>query len=132
MRIYQQSILHRIIWYNSWNQMSLNLNLIPLNNIFRKLCKCYVLETHSLFLFVLVYAEHFVFLLFFQSHFVMNLLNRCQVIIPTLLFTDCPNCLDDSLQTPNRWTMPLLKSGEKRYYLGIFFKVSANFIHFHE
>jgi hypothetical protein len=23
----------------------------------------------------------------------------------------------------NRWTMPLLKLGEKRYYLGIFFKV---------
>lgn len=25
--------------------------------------------------------------------------------------------------TPARWTMPLLKLGEKRYYLGIFFKV---------
>jgi len=24
----------------------------------------------------------------------------------------------------SRWTMPLLKLGEKRYYLGIFFKVS--------
>ncbi|KAG5900634.1 hypothetical protein JTB14_005911 [Gonioctena quinquepunctata] len=37
---------------------------------------------------------------------------------------DCPNCIDDSLPMPNRWTMPLLKLGEKRYYLGIFFKAN--------
>ncbi|CAH0547589.1 unnamed protein product [Brassicogethes aeneus] len=38
---------------------------------------------------------------------------------------DCPNCIDDSLPpAPNRWTMPLLKLGEKRYYLGIFFKAN--------
>ncbi|CAG9824202.1 unnamed protein product [Phaedon cochleariae] len=37
---------------------------------------------------------------------------------------NCPNCIDDSLPTPNRWTMPLLKLGEKRYYLGIFFKAN--------
>nr|CAH7750839.1 unnamed protein product [Callosobruchus chinensis] len=36
---------------------------------------------------------------------------------------DCPNCVDDT-PTPNRWTMPLLKLGEKRYYLGIFFKAN--------
>jgi hypothetical protein len=35
--------------------------------------------------------------------------------------TDCPNCVDDA---PSRWTMPLTKLGEKRYYLGIFFKVN--------
>jgi hypothetical protein len=40
-----------------------------------------------------------------------------------LLFSDCPNCVDESQISPNRWTMPLLKLGEKRYYLGIFFKV---------
>jgi len=40
------------------------------------------------------------------------------------LFLDCPNCVDESQYTPNKWTMPLLKLGEKRYYLGIFFKVS--------
>lgn len=45
----------------------------------------------------------------------------------TILFlpsTDCPNCVDESPVPPNRWTMPLLKLGEKRYYLGIFFKVN--------
>ncbi|XP_074025521.1 brevican core protein triforce [Leptinotarsa decemlineata] len=39
-------------------------------------------------------------------------------------FEDCPNCIDDSIAAPNRWTMPLLKLGEKRYYLGIFFKAN--------
>ncbi|XP_022226692.2 C-type lectin 37Db isoform X2 [Drosophila obscura] len=38
--------------------------------------------------------------------------------------TDCPNCVDESQYTPNKWTMPLLKLGEKRYYLGIFFKAN--------
>ncbi|XP_017104044.2 uncharacterized protein tfc isoform X1 [Drosophila bipectinata] len=37
---------------------------------------------------------------------------------------DCPNCVDESQYTPNKWTMPLLKLGEKRYYLGIFFKAN--------
>ncbi|XP_023031920.1 WD repeat-containing protein 48 homolog isoform X1 [Drosophila willistoni] len=38
--------------------------------------------------------------------------------------SDCPNCVDESQYTPNKWTMPLLKLGEKRYYLGIFFKAN--------
>lgn len=39
---------------------------------------------------------------------------------------DCPNCVDEHTGSlaASRWTMPLLKLGEKRYYLGIFFKVS--------
>ncbi|XP_062132047.1 C-type lectin 37Db isoform X2 [Drosophila sulfurigaster albostrigata] len=37
---------------------------------------------------------------------------------------DCPNCVDESQYMPNKWTMPLLKLGEKRYYLGIFFKAN--------
>ncbi|XP_044737509.1 uncharacterized protein LOC123299247 isoform X2 [Chrysoperla carnea] len=37
---------------------------------------------------------------------------------------DCPNCVDENTTAPNRWTMPLLKLGEKRYYLGIFFKAN--------
>lgn len=39
---------------------------------------------------------------------------------------DCPNCIDERpvSTTPNRWSMPLLKLGEKRYYLGIFFKAN--------
>jgi hypothetical protein len=37
---------------------------------------------------------------------------------------ECTNCVDDGVTlASNRWTMPLLKLGEKRYYLGIFFKV---------
>ncbi|XP_055376702.1 uncharacterized protein LOC129608924 [Condylostylus longicornis] len=36
---------------------------------------------------------------------------------------DCPNCVDET-QYSNKWTMPLLKLGEKRYYLGIFFKAN--------
>ncbi|XP_034108767.1 uncharacterized protein LOC117570943 isoform X1 [Drosophila albomicans] len=38
--------------------------------------------------------------------------------------SDCPNCVDESQYMPNKWTMPLLKLGEKRYYLGIFFKAN--------
>ncbi|XP_050488145.1 C-type lectin 37Db-like isoform X5 [Bombus huntii] len=39
---------------------------------------------------------------------------------------DCPNCVDEhsSNLAASRWTMPLLKLGEKRYYLGIFFKAN--------
>ncbi|XP_012252182.1 uncharacterized protein LOC105683840 [Athalia rosae] len=43
------------------------------------------------------------------------------------LFDDCPNCVDEhsgSIAAASRWTMPLLKLGEKRYYLGIFFKAN--------
>ncbi|XP_061378234.1 macrophage mannose receptor 1 isoform X2 [Danaus plexippus] len=36
---------------------------------------------------------------------------------------DCSSCNEDELGV-TRWTMPLLKSGEKRYYLGIFFKAN--------
>ncbi|GLG95258.1 C-type lectin 37Db [Gryllus bimaculatus] len=37
---------------------------------------------------------------------------------------ECANCVDEGVGLAgNRWTMPLLKLGEKRYYLGIFFKV---------
>lgn len=45
----------------------------------------------------------------------------------SFVFTDdCPNCVDEHTTNlaASRWTMPLLKLGEKRYYLGIFFKVS--------
>ncbi|XP_037294816.1 C-type lectin 37Da [Manduca sexta] len=35
----------------------------------------------------------------------------------------CTSCNDDELGI-TRWTMPLLKTGEKRYYLGIFFKAN--------
>ncbi|XP_043288861.1 low affinity immunoglobulin epsilon Fc receptor-like [Venturia canescens] len=43
-----------------------------------------------------------------------------------LLADDCPNCVEEHTGnlTPARWTMPLLKLGEKRYYLGIFFKAN--------
>ncbi|XP_011639963.1 low affinity immunoglobulin epsilon Fc receptor-like [Pogonomyrmex barbatus] len=43
-----------------------------------------------------------------------------------LLADDCPNCVDEhsSSLAASRWTMPLLKLGEKRYYLGIFFKAN--------
>ncbi|XP_028045095.1 C-type lectin 37Db isoform X3 [Monomorium pharaonis] len=39
---------------------------------------------------------------------------------------DCPNCVDEHSGSlaASRWTMPLLKLGEKRYYLGIFFKAN--------
>ncbi|XP_072750106.1 uncharacterized protein [Anoplolepis gracilipes] len=43
-----------------------------------------------------------------------------------LLADDCPNCVDEHSGSlaASRWTMPLLKLGEKRYYLGIFFKAN--------
>lgn len=39
---------------------------------------------------------------------------------------DCLNCLDDSTLV-NRWTMPLHKIGDKKYYLGTFFKVNLRY-----
>ncbi|XP_039283651.1 mannose-binding protein C-like [Nilaparvata lugens] len=36
---------------------------------------------------------------------------------------ECTNCVDDG-PAINKWTMPLLKLGEKRYYLGIFFRAN--------
>ncbi|XP_043477736.1 low affinity immunoglobulin epsilon Fc receptor-like isoform X1 [Leptopilina heterotoma] len=43
-----------------------------------------------------------------------------------LLADECPNCVDENVGNlaVSRWTMPLLKLGEKRYYLGIFFKAN--------
>uniref|UniRef100_A0A2H1WP83 SFRICE_032523 n=1 Tax=Spodoptera frugiperda TaxID=7108 RepID=A0A2H1WP83_SPOFR len=40
------------------------------------------------------------------------------------MLRECSSCNDDDLGV-TRWTMPLLKSGEKKYYLGIFFKHKA-------
>ncbi|XP_073946940.1 uncharacterized protein isoform X4 [Choristoneura fumiferana] len=37
--------------------------------------------------------------------------------------SQCASCSEDELGV-TRWTMPLLKTGEKRYYLGIFFKAN--------
>uniref|UniRef100_A0A8D8YIB8 Brevican core protein n=1 Tax=Cacopsylla melanoneura TaxID=428564 RepID=A0A8D8YIB8_9HEMI len=38
---------------------------------------------------------------------------------------ECSNCIDDSTgSSMSRWSMPLVKSGEKRYYLNIFFKAN--------
>lgn len=35
---------------------------------------------------------------------------------------ECVNCVDEP-QLTNRWTMPLHKIGDKKYYIGTFFKV---------
>ncbi|XP_047516805.1 C-type lectin domain family 4 member F-like isoform X2 [Pieris napi] len=43
--------------------------------------------------------------------------------IDSIYAEDCSSCSEDDLGV-TRWTMPLLKSGEKRYYLGIFFKAN--------
>ncbi|XP_028168533.1 CD209 antigen-like protein C isoform X1 [Ostrinia nubilalis] len=43
--------------------------------------------------------------------------------IDSIYGEECTSCNDDDLGV-TRWTMPLLKSGEKRYYLGIFFKAN--------
>ncbi|XP_046968969.1 C-type lectin 37Db isoform X2 [Vanessa cardui] len=37
---------------------------------------------------------------------------------------ECSSCSSEDELGVTRWTMPLLKSGEKRYYLGIFFKAN--------
>jgi len=67
-----------------------------------------------------------VFYFFYLFH-LFNL-NICIDINSLSIFfaDDCPNCVDEhsSSLAASRWTMPLLKLGEKRYYLGIFFKVS--------
>ncbi|KAG7295764.1 hypothetical protein JYU34_020815, partial [Plutella xylostella] len=38
--------------------------------------------------------------------------------------SECSSCGNDDELGVTRWTMPLLKTGEKRYYLGIFFKAN--------
>ncbi|XP_022130131.2 low affinity immunoglobulin epsilon Fc receptor isoform X2 [Pieris rapae] len=43
--------------------------------------------------------------------------------IDSIYSEDCSSCIEEDLGV-TRWTMPLLKSGEKRYYLGIFFKAN--------
>ncbi|XP_045525361.1 C-type lectin domain family 4 member F-like isoform X2 [Pieris brassicae] len=43
--------------------------------------------------------------------------------IDSIYTEDCSSCSEEDLGV-TRWTMPLLKSGEKRYYLGIFFKAN--------
>ncbi|XP_025414278.1 mannose-binding protein C-like isoform X2 [Sipha flava] len=34
------------------------------------------------------------------------------------------NCVDDSVAATNKWSLPLLRSGDKKLYLGIFFKAN--------
>ena len=42
---------------------------------------------------------------------------------------ECTSCSDESSSMTNmKWTLPLLKTGDKRYYLGTFFKVSVQAI----
>uniref|UniRef100_A0A0A9ZAV6 C-type lectin domain family 4 member F n=1 Tax=Lygus hesperus TaxID=30085 RepID=A0A0A9ZAV6_LYGHE len=37
---------------------------------------------------------------------------------------ECGNCVDESLPELNKYSMPIFKFKEKRYYLGIFFKAN--------
>ncbi|KAL7301824.1 C-type lectin 37Db-like [Trichogramma pretiosum] len=63
----------------------------------------------------------------FRNIFLLVLLTALVGIdaVPGKLNDDCPNCAEEStLSGQMRWTMPLLKLGEKRYYLGIFFKAN--------
>lgn len=58
-------------------------------------------------------------------------LNNGHVFMSVVLVVaggECTNCVDEGPAALNRWTMPLLKLGEKRYYLGIFFKVSGQLL----
>jgi len=50
---------------------------------------------------------------------------KCHCLIRNREVSDCVNCVDENAtQQANRWSMPLLKYGDKRYYLGIFFKAN--------
>ena len=40
----------------------------------------------------------------------------------------CVDCVGEGSATHSRFSMPLAKLGEKKYYLGIFFKVSLRLI----
>ena len=39
---------------------------------------------------------------------------------------ECVDCVGEGANTPTRFSMPLATLGEKKYYLGIFFKVNIN------
>ncbi|XP_026499098.2 low affinity immunoglobulin epsilon Fc receptor isoform X1 [Vanessa tameamea] len=44
--------------------------------------------------------------------------------VDSIYSEECSSCSSEDELGVTRWTMPLLKSGEKRYYLGIFFKAN--------
>lgn len=57
--------------------------------------------------------------------FIFNGLHVRRLIFILFLFSfaECSNCVDEPTQATNRWAMPLTKLGDKRYYIGSFFKV---------
>ena len=48
------------------------------------------------------------------------------ILCPSFPFAGCTNCVNGGTGSPNRWTMPLQRLGNKQYYLGIFFKVKQS------
>ena len=50
------------------------------------------------------------------------------VLINVFLFvSECSDCANEVNPPSSRFSMPLTKLGNKKYYLGIFFKVSQTF-----
>ena len=47
-----------------------------------------------------------------------------QIYIYFCIISGCVDCVGEGRATHSRFSMPLAKLGEKKYYLGIFFKVS--------
>lgn len=52
--------------------------------------------------------------------------NNFPLFCPIVSRIDCVNCIDEQPVT-NRWTMPLHKIGDKKYYIGTFFKACILF-----
>ena len=43
------------------------------------------------------------------------------------IYLECADCLGEGASITSRFSMPLTQLGPKKYYLGIFFKVSLGY-----
>jgi len=52
-------------------------------------------------------------------------MNQLTILCDFYVIGECSNnnCVEDSASVINKWSLPLLRSGDKKLYLGIFFKV---------
>lgn len=51
---------------------------------------------------------------------------KCLILYVFSVTGECinNNCVEDTASVMNKWSLPLLRSGDKKLYLGIFFKVT--------
>nr|BAH70975.1 ACYPI007675 [Acyrthosiphon pisum] len=71
-------------------------------------------------------------IILFLTLFMCFVATRSQIAVPRTAHKlnepqgECNNnnCVEDSASVINKWSLPLLRSGDKKLYLGIFFKAN--------